>query len=377
MIKPDRRSKTYVPLILLFAVSMVYCVGCSNVNGNQGSDGDSGVKLEENWLVPEHEVIDGGPGQDGIPSIDNPKFAPAGQIDYVADDRRVLGVKRGDEIRAYPHQVLDWHEIINDQFGDRDVTVTYCPLTATGIAWLPRLGSEFGTSGLIFRNNLVAYDRVTGSLWSQMRLRSINGERMGENLDMVYLIDTKWSTWKSMFPDSKVLTTDTGYSRDYQSFAYGEDYSTKDGILLFPTKYRTDNRLNRKARVHAIIDGDSLHEHSTVKVYEIGKFGNGIDLVHDRFEGENYVVIGSSSLSFAVAYHADLPDGTPLTFTPVQNRLPVVMQDGEGSSWTVFGEAVDGPRTGEQLKPAKAYSGYWFGMRDLYRLPEIYQFDEP
>lgn len=370
-LEPVSRRLRISPLLAVLTLILVSCEPVSEQSG--GSE----LNLEPDWIVPEHEVIDGGPGQDGIPSIDNPKFVSVEQADFVSDDRRVLGIKFGDEIRAYPHQILDWHEIVNDRFGDIKVAVTYCPLTATGIAWLPRLGSEFGTSGLIFRNNLVAYDRNSGSLWSQMRIRSINGPRMGETLQTVYLIDTLWSTWISMFPNSKVLSDETGFSRDYQSYAYGKEYAEKDGIILFPTKYRKDERLNRKTRVHAIIADDTPEENSPVKVYEIGKFGDGINVVHDTFEGERYAIIGSGSLDFAVAYSATLRDGIELTFEAVQGQLPVIIQDQEGNRWNVFGEAVEGPRTGERLKPAKSYSGYWYGMRDLYRLPDIYRFENP
>lgn len=175
----SRQGKFFTFSILLICMGIIY--SCDIQNVSNGDNDDSSSSAESEWLVPEYEVLDGGPGRDGIPSIDNPKFAPAHEIDFIPDSRRVIGVKHHDEIRAYPIQILDWHEIVNDDYNGTSVAVTYCPLSATGIAWIPREGSEFGTSGRIFRNNLVAYDRQTGSFWVQMRLRAVNGPRIGEN----------------------------------------------------------------------------------------------------------------------------------------------------------------------------------------------------
>jgi hypothetical protein len=367
------RTKFFYALFLIMCAAFLYSCDLNSIKTSTG-DG-SGSNIDSEWLVPEHEVIDGGPGRDGIPSIDNPKFAPANQIDFIPDERRVLGIKRGDEIRAYPIQILDWHEIVNDRFDGQSVAVTYCPLTATGIAWIPRTGSEYGTSGRIFRNNLVAYDRNTGNLWLQMRLRSIHGTRMGEIIEPLNVIETTWNTWKSMYPNSKVLTNKTGFSRDYQTYAYGEDYPENHGLILFPTMYRNDTRLNAKTRIHGIIADDTLEENSTTRVYEINKFGEGIKVLHDELKGNEYVIIGSTSLDFAIAYKTTMRDGTQLSFEPVQDELPVVMEDQDGNKWNIFGEAVDGPRSGQRLRPATSYSGYWFAFRDIFRLPEIYQFD--
>jgi len=368
----NRCDPARIILVICLMSCLLFLYSCDTNSVTVKNDGNSGFNTGSEWLVPEHEVINGGPGKDGIPSIERPEFKAVDEIDFIPAERRVLGIIKGGEILAYPHQILDWHEIVND---NSRVTITYCPLTATGIAWDPRQGPDFGTSGLIFRNNLVAYDRKSESLWSQMRLRSINGEHLGANIEPLNVIDTTWKTWTLMYPESKVLTTNTGHSRDYNSYAYGKSYSENDGIILFPTKNRGDNRLNAKTRVHGIFTDEELDENSIVRVYEISKFHSDIELIHDRLNNEDFIVIGSSKLDFAIAYKAVMRDGVQLSFEAVQNRLPVVMEDREGTMWNVFGEAVEGPRQGQRLLPAKSYSGYWFGFRDMFNLPEIYQFD--
>jgi hypothetical protein len=193
----NRYSRTGIFPFIFLMICILWFYSCDSTSVNSNGQGDSGIEVETEWLVPEQEVVDGGPGKDGIPPIENPEFAPVDQIEFIPDDRRVLGIKIGDVIRAYPHQVLDWHEIVNDKYGTVNVAVTYCPLTATGIAWFPRK-SDFGTSGRIFRNNLVAYDRETESFWVQMRMRAVHGPRMGESIEQLKMIETKWETWKFM-----------------------------------------------------------------------------------------------------------------------------------------------------------------------------------
>ena len=353
-------------LALLFAVS-----SCDNNSVSGGNFGGLNIETGSEWLIPEHEVFDGGPGKDGIPPIENPKFTIATEVDFVQDERRVLGMVKGEEVVAYPVQILDWHEIVND---DSQVTITYCPLTATGIAWDPREGPDFGTSGLIFRNNLIAYDRQTESLWSQMRLRAINGEHLGASVNPLNVLDTTWETWKKLYHDSKVLNTSTGHMRDYRSFAYGKEYDTTDGIIVFPLIRTTDNRLPDKARVHGVFIDEELDDKSTVRLYEISKFDSGIQVIQDSIEEEEFVVIGSSGYSFAIAYKL-FSEGLDLEFEAVQDQLPVVMVDDEGTKWNIFGEAVEGPGTGRRLRPAKSYSGFFFAFREMFELPEIYNFD--
>ncbi|MDR9419127.1 DUF3179 domain-containing protein [Gracilimonas sp.] len=362
--------------ILLLTIGLNYgCDGKSSITNNN-SEQENIYEQESEWLVPEHEVIDGGPGKDGIPPIEDPKYVTVNESDYIPNERRVLGLKMYGNVRAYPHQILDWHEIVNDKIGGVNFNLTYCPLTATGIAWIPRVGPEFGTSGLIFRNNLVAYDRNTGSLWSQMRLRAINGENLGESMNPLNVIDTKWETWKAMYPNSEVLSRNTGHSRDYNSYAYGKNFQNSHGIIVFPITHGTDTRLKAKERVHAVFPDDSLEESSTVRVYQYSKFGDGIRVISDSIKTNEYLIVGSTSLDFVVAYKIQSESTKELKFEPVQNELPIILKDNEGNKWDVFGEAVEGPLKGVRLKPARSYSGYWYAFRDMFDRPEIYQFGE-
>ncbi|MCW9708782.1 DUF3179 domain-containing protein [Fodinibius salsisoli] len=327
------------------------------------------------WLIPQEQVVSGGPGKDGIPSIDNPKFAPASEINYIPNDRRVIGIKIGNSIKAYPHQILDWHEIVNDQVGDEAVAITFCPLTGTAIGWNRAVGgtvTEFGVSGLLFRNNLIPYDRNSDSRWSQMQLRSVAGVLSGTTIETIDLIETSWATWKHMYPQSDVLTRETGFSRNYEGFAYGKNYSTSNSNILFPVQ-NPDNRLPNKDRVHGVLAQPPAGHGTIAKAYPINGFGDQIRVITDQVGPREIIVVGSAIHDFAASFRTTLEDGTQFTFVPVQNSLPVVMKDQEGNRWDIFGYAVEGPRQGERLTPTLSYTGYWFGWGDFFPDLEIYQ----
>lgn len=327
---------------------------------------------EGDWDIPVDDIRDGGPGKDGIPSVDNPQFAKVNATTYLQDEDLVIGIAVGEEVRAYPHPILDWHEIVNDQIEEVAYALTYCPLTGSGIAWDRFLDGEvttFGVSGLLFESNLIPYDRKTNSNWSQMKLSCVNGPLLGQEIALFPLIETTWETWQEMYPDSKVMTTTTGYNRSYGEYPYG-DYRTNDDYILFPVS-NPDTRLPEKERVHGIIVNGSA------KVYRFASFAGGSAgggspgetvLIQDNVLGEEVVVVGNSEENWIVSFKA------PATseFTAVQDSGSVVMEDANGNQYDVFGRVVDGPDTGTQLAATRSYIGYWFAWGTFYPEAEIY-----
>ena len=152
----------------------------SGAAAQQSSNGQ-----EIKHIVPLDQIVSGGPPPDGIPSIDNPKFVSvADATKFLQDSDLVLGVSLNGETRAYPLLILVWHEIVNDKVGGIPMTVTYCPLCFTAQVFnrtIDRKAVEFGTSGKLYNNNLVMYDRLSGSLWSQALGEGIVGTHAGEH----------------------------------------------------------------------------------------------------------------------------------------------------------------------------------------------------
>lgn len=341
--------------------------GCSDdvQNPNSGPNGPD-------WLVPISEVFDGGPGKDGIPALEDPEMVTAASMDFFFKPTDlVVGFKSGNDIRAYPHAMLDYHEIINDTYIDKSVAITYCPLTGTAIGWSRNLNGQttsFGVSGLLYQTNLMPYDRLTNSTWSQMRLDCVNGNLIGTTVKTYQVVETTWATWKEMYPQTSVLSLNTGFNRSYFRFPYtqgGQDYRTSNSFFLFPFS-PNDDRLPTKDRVLGIIiDGQA-------KVYPINSMEDQVTVIEDLFIEVPLVIVGSRSKNFIMAFETTTGQGPSLSLTPVQNQLPVVMEDNEGNQWSVFGEALSGPRTGQRLKATQSLIGYWFTFGSFYPTPEIY-----
>ena len=202
------------PVLILLAIGYTLaCVGGPIRNGFDLSDA----------LISATEILPGGPPRDGIPAIDKPKFINAAEVDYLADDDRILGVFRNGVAKAYPIRILNWHEIVNDRLQDEAVAITFCPLCGTGMAFQARVDGQaklFGVSGLLYKSDVLLYDRETESLWSQISRQAVSGPMKGQRLAMVPTSHTTWADWRERHPDTQVLSLDTGYSRNYNRNPY-------------------------------------------------------------------------------------------------------------------------------------------------------------
>jgi hypothetical protein len=196
--------------------------------------------------VPREEIMHGGPGKDGIPAILTPEFITASQATYLKDEDRVLGLAKGNEAKAYPIRILNWHEIVNDRIGGKGVVITYCPLCGSGIGFegSPKgRALTFGVSGLLYQSDLLMYDHQTESLWSQIAMEAITGPLMGSKLTPLLLSHTTWEEWRTDHPATLVLSTKTGYSRNYAQDPY-LGYAERSEVM-FETKH-SDPRYHPK-----------------------------------------------------------------------------------------------------------------------------------
>ncbi len=334
------------------------------------SNGPNNPPVVSGFSIDPSNIQDGGPAPDGIPPLTNPIFTQDLESTGIFPDSLVVGVKVGDEVRAYPHQILDWHEVVNDTFTvagqQQQMTLSYCPLTGSAVMWEGFLNSTnktFGTSGLLLNSNLVLYDRETRSLWSQMLEQSISGSEVLRIPNKAQVVETTWETWRTMYPETILMTENTGFSRPYGIYPYGS-FRT-DQSLLFNVNNQNDLRLHRKERVLGINVGDKS------KVYPVSDFSSEVSLIHDGVGGMDVVAAGSAGQNFAVMYNRQLEDCTTLEFTAVQDQLPIVMIDNEGTQWDVFGSAVSGPRTGSTLQKTNSFIAYWFAWTSFFPGTEI------
>jgi hypothetical protein len=232
-------------------------------------------------LVPLDEIISGGPPPDGIPAIDRPGFvSPAEAAAWMAVREPVLALEVKGDARAYPLQILMWHEIVNDVVGGLPVTVTFCPLCNSGIVFERTVGGatlDFGTSGKLYRSDLVMYDRQSHSLWSQMEGQAIVGTRAGTRLALVPANTLSFEDWRAAHPAGKVLSRETGHARSYGVNPY-ESYD-RPQLQPFLFQGRPDPRRPPKERVVGVRRGEVTRAYPWPVLAQRG-------VVHDRLGGD-------------------------------------------------------------------------------------------
>lgn len=345
--------------ILMVSLSLSVFIGCKHEeeSGMKKPEKASGEKkVYDEWLIDLEKVEDGCERLDCIRSIDDPKFIAAKKADYLQDNDLVIGVRMGDDIHCYPHNILNWHEIVNDYLNDTYVAINYCPLTGSGMAWNRTINgklTEFGVSGLLYNSNVIPYDRTTRSAWSQMKQVCVNGELMEKKAEAFQVMETTWATWKKLYPDSKVVSTETGMQRDYTSYPYG---SYRDDREIYFDVDQESDTLHPKERLFGIISGDEA------RCYRFNNFKNGVRVIMDTAFQKSIIVVGSDRDNFIVAFNRE---GNH-SYSPNTKQVPGIFSDEEGNVYDAFGYCVEGQKKGSRLTPVNGFIAYWFAWYAFY-----------
>ena len=317
--------------------------------------------------VPYSDVLSGGPPKDGIPSIDAPAFVPVGDADgWLGDLEPVVIVEAGGVAKAYPLQVLTWHEIVNDEVGGVPISVTFCPLCNTAIGFQREFDGQvldFGTTGRLRFSNLIMYDRQTETWWQQATGAGIAGKYAGSRLAYYPANIVSWQEFRGRYPDAEVLSRDTGYSR-----AYGRNpYAGYDNIDNRPFLYRgpsTPDALLPMARVLTV----DLPAEAVAYPYETLK---EVRVINDTVAQSPIAVFwqpGTASAldSGSIASGRDVGTGASFSRDLDGRLLDFEWSDGAirdrqtSSTWSLLGEATAGPLQGSKLEAVVSINHFWF-----------------
>jgi hypothetical protein len=318
--------------------------------------------------VPLSEFLSGGPPRDGIPPVDEPKPTSQGDADeWLSDREPVLAVEIGDPARAYPLQILVWHEIVNDTLGGRPIAVTYCPLCNSSLVFDRRVRGRtltFGTTGNLRNSDLVMWDRQTESWWQQLTAEAVVGELTGTRLAVLPSQLLSWADFKRLHPDGDVLSRDTGVPRDYGRNPYEGYDRPHSAPFLFDGD--PDDRLPPKERVIAV-----LTERETL-VVPFSRLAR--KPVLELEAGDLPIVVfykrgvvspldapsieGSRDVGTAVAFDRRV-DGRTLSF---QRRGDGFVDNETASRWDFAGRAVEGDLAGARLAPVRHDQQFWFAL---------------
>jgi len=302
-----------------------------------------------------NEITSGGPPKDGIPAIDHPRFEPVTQAgEWLNLQEPVIVLESKGTARAYPLQILIWHEILNDKFMGVPVAVTFCPLCNASIVFDRRVQGkvlDFGVTGRLRESDMVMYDRQTESWWQQFSGIGIVGEYTGTELKQIHSKIVSFETFRLAFPQGDVLSRKTGYWRQYGVNPYrGYDTIGDQPFLLHNS---ADKRLPAMERVLSVSLGDKH------RIYPFSEM-KGIGIIQDTFADTPLVIFhqqnilsaldapeikNSRLIQSAIAY-SRMVDGKQLEFELSGNRI---VDKQTGSEWSLLGRAIKGPQTGKQL----------------------------
>ena len=328
-----------------------------------------------------HDLLSGGPPRDGIPPIDQPKFVEnqlAAQ--WLKPNDPVIALEINGDARAYPLQILTWHEIVNDVVGEIPVTITFCPLCNSAIVFKRNhqgITYDFGTSGLLRHSDLVMYDRQTESLWQQFTGEAIVGVMTGEQLLMIPSGLIGFEQFQAAYPAGKILSKETGYSREYGRNPYPGYDDIRNNPFLF--RDPLDERLPAMARVVTVSDGKY---HNAYPVELLEKLG----VIHHQLGNQAVVIFHQDGVSSAldttrIANGDDV--GATGVFVPLvgKQELTFIKERGfvdeqTGSHWNIVGQAILGPLKGKQLERLVHADQFWFSWGAFRPDTLIYQVDE-
>jgi hypothetical protein len=301
------------------------------------------------------EIESGGPPKDGIPAIDRPRFVgtPTARA-WLKAKEPVIVLRMGKDVRAYPLQILMYHEIVNDTVNGVPVAVTFCPLCNASIVFERRVGDrvlDFGTTGRLRFSDLVMYDRHTESWWQQFTGKGIVGQYAGIDLKKVASEIVSFADFMAAHPTGLVLSRETGHPRPYGRNPYAGYDRIDQSPFLFTGK--RDERLPPMERVLSVSAGGKHH------LYPLTLLERH-PVANSELAGMPYVVFAKGGMASpldqarieegrtipaATAFERSL-EGRVLEFAARDGRF---VDTATGSHWNILGEAVAGPLKGKRL----------------------------
>ena len=340
---------------LIFIIALLFSLNISESTAQTSKFSNWETNLSKKSIDLD-ELIPGGPPKDGIPSIDDPKFIEQGEADsWLGNQEPVIALEVNGVAKAYPLQILIYHEIANDKIAGKPVAVTFCPLCYSAIAFDRTVNGKvlsFGVSGFLRNSDLVMYDRSTESLWQQFTGKAIVGDYTGTQLEMIPSQIISYRQFKEAYPGGEVLSRDTGHRRNYGT----NPYAGYDNINTTPMM--AGDATGGKLPPMEKVIGVKLEKTTVTYPYSITKKQK---VINDRVDDTPLVVFhidGAKSALDARRISQSKESGSTGVFSRrVKDKVLTFefnngkIRDNEtGSRWSITGTAVEGPMKGAQLE---------------------------
>ena len=193
-----------------------------------------------------------------IPALDDPAVTNAAGGSWYPDDATVFGVVINGEARAYPKNIMEVHELVNDTLGGRRIGLPYCTLCGSAQAYFTdTVGTRsivLRTSGLLSRSNKVMYELTTKSVFDTFKGKALSGPLQGVSLPEITVVTSTWGAWKAAHPKTTIVARDGGIGETYPADPLrGRD----DGGPIFPIG-DVDSRLPAQEQVVGVVTPEGV-----------------------------------------------------------------------------------------------------------------------
>ncbi len=269
--------------------------------------------------------------------VNHPKYVDWSTAGDTASNEYVLVFKAGNQVFVYPHFAMHV-EAVNDIKNNIPFAITYCPQTGSGIAVQRVYGKDtllLAASGYLYLDNLMPWDSISGSVFSQMLLKGVQGPMDGMEFRTLPLVQIKRYKAFKAFPDAQIFESNCKacldsfrYEANQRSISRGLPGELRFGILGL----------------------------KGVATFSYSSFADSVSIKSYL----SYIVTGSEKDGFIMAFQKSY------TMTAVQNQFPIIMQDDAGSLWDIFGEAISGPHKGEKLISPPSYVAHDWAWHDFF-----------
>lgn len=317
------------------------------------------IDQEFKWTIPEG-LING--SDSPFPLAKDPSLMEAQNIDFLADESLVAAISIDGVVKIYPYVYLNNFESVNDEINDKSFALTYCPLTQSALLIDRKHKNRnfvLRASGYLIYDNVVLIDQNSETYWSQMLGQCIKGSFAGDLSSTYNFVEMTWGTVKKSFPEALVFTNSSiNTSNINESEANKAD--VKVGDLVYGIVESSQGQ-----QPFGSSDGKSTKVH----IYHYDDFGSETTLKSVFVSNKRTLVVGNKNDHYITSYIND----SNAVFEAVQDQFPIVMKDSDSNEWDVFGVAVSGPRTGEQLESHTAFFALFWAWENFYN---NFSFDE-
>ncbi|MEO9893519.1 DUF3179 domain-containing (seleno)protein [Aurantibacter sp.] len=325
-------------------IASILCISCSSENTAVTNIVETQEKYTSPWCVPEAEI---GGGTSYFPLLESPVYKSISfisDLNILSENSKVAILSFGDNIFVYPYDFTNYYEVVDTPIDDDNFVFSYCPLTQSALCFDNNSESVSSlimkASGYLYKDNLVLTDDIEEEYWSQMDSRVIRGTNKTNRIETYNLIETVWSVAKAKFSSANVF--------------YHNNTSLCTGCEIEEISLNYNNLFGV---INEHVKEDSVH------LFSYDELANNAEIQTITVNGKKTIVVGNKNVPFFNAFYVP----ASLEFTLLNEiEFPLILLDNENTKWDVFGRAIEGPNTGNQLKsPICFIAGKW-AWEDFY-----------